>query len=59
MIIIVVLGIYLLLNTSVLQSFSELGIDFIEKNITRSVNTGGEPLRKEDDDDGSYLTIKA
>lgn len=51
-------GIYLLLNQNILLDLSEKSLDFVEKNITRRVNTGGEPLRKETDDEGSMLTVK-
>lgn len=52
------IGTYLLLNQNVLLALSEKSLDFVEKNITRSVNTGGQPLRKETDDEGSLLTVK-
>ncbi len=52
------LGTYLLINDDIVKSFSEKSFEFVEKNIARRVNTGGEPLRKETDDEGSKLTVE-
>ena len=58
LILLVGLGSYLLINQDVLKSFSENSINFVEKNISKKVNTGGQPLRKDEDDEGANLTVK-
>lgn len=57
LIFIVGLGTYFLINKNILKSFSENTFDFVEKNISKRVNTA-TPLRKDTDDEGSNLTIK-
>lgn len=51
-------GIYLLLNQDLVKSFSENSLNFVEDSFEKTVNNGGNPIRKQTDDEGSRLSVK-
>lgn len=56
-IVILALGGYLFINRETIKNISNISFEFVEKNISRRVNTA-EPLRKDSDDENSFLSIK-
>lgn len=54
---ILMIGAYLLINKDILRDFSEKSLEFVDKKINETVNESGT-LRKEEDDEGSYLTVE-
>lgn len=53
---ILLVGAYLLIHKDFVRDFSEKSLEFVDKKINETVNESGT-LVKEEDDEGSYLTV--